>query len=132
MAYAAGAGVAIALQLICLDRAPSSSGLAPLIAAGGISTLLVLVAVLVTRTSTSGTQPGVRWSLVVGLLGSLANIAFLVAVRNGPLSIVAVITALYPVGTVVLARYVLAERFIWSQMAGLAVAAAALVVFTLS
>lgn len=131
LGYAGGAGVAIALQLICLDRAPGSSGLAPLVVAGGISTLLVLVAVFLTRTSTSGTRPAVRSSLVAGLLGSLANIAFLLAVRDGPLSIVAVITALYPVGTVVLARYVLAERLIWTQLAGLAVAAAALVVFTL-
>ncbi len=132
LAYAAGAGVAIALQLICLDRAPSSSGLAPLLAAGGISTLLVLVLLGLAGTRSSGTQPGVRWSLVAGLLGSLANIAFLVAVRNGPLSIVAVITALYPIGTVALARYVLAERFTSSQIAGLVAAAVALVLFTLN
>ena len=129
--YAVGAGVAISAQLVCLDRAPGSSGLAPLVAAGAVSTLLVAVLLLATRVGRAGTRAAFRWAGLAGVLGSLGNIAFLAAVRNGELAVVAVITALYPAGTVVLARTILKERFTRTQVLGLGVAAAALVAFTL-
>jgi drug/metabolite transporter (DMT)-like permease len=68
-----------------------------------------------------------RWALAIGsgALSALANLAFLLAVRSGDLSIVAVITALYPGVTVVLARVVLGERLRPVQVAGLATAALA-------
>jgi drug/metabolite transporter (DMT)-like permease len=46
-------------------------------------------------------------------------------VRDGDLAVIAVITALYPAGTVLLARVVLAERIGPAQVTGLALAAAA-------
>jgi drug/metabolite transporter (DMT)-like permease len=55
----------------------------------------------------------------------LANLAFLLAVSDGDLAVVAVVTALYPAGTVLLARVVLAERIGPSQLAGLGLAAVA-------
>ena len=60
-----------------------------------------------------------------GALSACANLAFLLAVRSGELAIVAVITALYPVVTVVLARVLLRERLHPAQIAGLAAAALA-------
>jgi drug/metabolite transporter (DMT)-like permease len=63
--------------------------------------------------------------VAAGALDSLANFAFLLAVRQGDLALVAVITALYPAGTVLLARALLAERIGRSQLAGLGLAAAA-------
>ncbi|MFI6990711.1 hypothetical protein [Nonomuraea wenchangensis] len=50
---------------------------------------------------------------------------FLLAARTGDLAIVAMITALYPAGTVLLARGVLHERIGRGQVAGLATAAVA-------
>jgi drug/metabolite transporter (DMT)-like permease len=67
----------------------------------------------------------VRASAAAGALDSLANLAFLLAVRDGDLAVVAVITALYPAGTVLLARVLLAERIGPSQLAGLGLAAVA-------
>ena len=64
-------------------------------------------------------------SAAAGALDSLANFAFLLAVRDGDLAIVAVITALYPAATVVLARAFLAERIGTIQLAGLGLAAVA-------
>jgi drug/metabolite transporter (DMT)-like permease len=46
-------------------------------------------------------------------------------VREGDLAVVAVITALYPAGTVLLARVLLAERIATTQLAGLGLAAVA-------
>jgi drug/metabolite transporter (DMT)-like permease len=60
-----------------------------------------------------------------GALDSLANLAFLLAVRDGDLAVVAVITALYPAGTVLLARAVLGERIGRTQLTGLGLAAMA-------
>ena len=60
-----------------------------------------------------------------GALDSLANFSFLLAVREGELAVVAVITALYPAATVVLARAFLSERIGPVQIAGLGLAAVA-------
>ena len=79
-----------------------------------------------------GTRPPC-WALAVGsgALSALANLAFLLAVRSGDLSIVAVITALYPGATVVLAWIVLGERLHRVQVAGLAAAGLAVCLLAL-
>ena len=96
LVLAIGAGAAIAAQLICLHQAPAGSGLAPLLAGSIVSSSVLLGAVVTLRRRIGTTPP--RWALAVGsgALSALANLAFLLAVRSGDLSIVAVITALYP------------------------------------
>ena len=128
--YAIGAGIAIAGQLLCLDAAPRSSGLAPLVAAGAVSTLVVLVAFAVTRPGGDRAQERLWLALLAGTLGGAANLALLAAVRRGELSVVAVVTSLYPASTVLLARTVLRERVAGSQAVGLGIAAVAVVAFS--
>jgi drug/metabolite transporter (DMT)-like permease len=125
LVLAVGAGAAIAAQLICLHQAPAESGLAPLLA-GSVVSSGVLLGSVVTLRRRIGTKPP-RWLLAAGsgALSALANLAFLLAVRSGDLSIVAVITALYPGVTVVLAWVVLGERLRPVQVTGLAAAALA-------
>ncbi|MFD8529601.1 EamA family transporter [Streptosporangium canum] len=65
-------------------------------------------------------------SAAAGALDSVANLLFLLAARSGDLSVVAVITALYPAGTVLLARSVLHERIGRGQLVGLGAAAGSL------
>lgn len=125
LVLAFGAGAAIAVQLVCLDRAPDDSGVAPLIVGRMVASAIVLGAALALRRRTGGSRPSVTGAAAAGALDSLANLAFLLAVRDGDLAIVAVITALYPAGTVLLARVVLAERLRRAQLAGLVLAAAA-------
>ncbi|MEU9132623.1 EamA family transporter [Kitasatospora sp. NPDC048540] len=122
---AVGAGTAIAVQLICLHQAPSDSGLAPLITGRAVSSAVTLVAGAAMWRRLGPERPGLWLSAGSGVLDSLANLAFLLAVRSGDLAVVAVITALYPASTVLLARTVLGERIHRSQLAGLAVAAVA-------
>jgi drug/metabolite transporter (DMT)-like permease len=120
-----GAGAAIAIQLVTLDQAPDDSGIAPLLVGRAVSSAVVLGAAFALRAHLGAAQPSLSASAGAGVLDSLANFAFLLAVREGDLAIVAVITALYPAATVVLARAFLAERIGPTQLAGLGLAAAA-------
>ncbi|MEV3948444.1 MULTISPECIES: EamA family transporter [Streptomyces] len=122
---ASGAGGAIALQLILLHQAPSDSGVAPLIAGRAVSSALTLTAAVLLRRRLGPERPAYAVSGAAGVLDSLANLLFLLAARSGDLAVVAVITALYPAGTVLLARGVLAERVHRGQIVGLGTAAVA-------
>ncbi len=55
----------------------------------------------------------------------LGNAAFLIATREGALAIAAVLTSLYPVGTILLAWVILKERIALSQTIGIVMAMAA-------
>ena len=65
-----------------------------------------------------------------GALDVAANVLYLLAVRRGLLSVVSVLTALYPVSTVVLARLVLRERFLQVQRIGMGLAVVAVVLLS--
>ena len=123
LALAFGAGAAIALQLVCLDQAPDDSGVAPLLVGRTVSSVVVLGTAFALRARLGAARPSLPASAAAGGLDSLANFAFLLAVRDGDLAVVAVITALYPAGTVLLARMLLAERIGHTQLAGLGLAA---------
>ena len=68
-----------------------------------------------------------RWALFAGPMDVVANALYRVAAAHGPLAIVAPIGALYPVSTVLLALAVDRERVAPAQIAGLGLAATALV-----
>ncbi|MGW0891705.1 EamA family transporter [Saccharopolyspora sp. NPDC002578] len=125
LVLACGAGAAIALQLIFLHRTPADSGVAPLIVGRAVSSAITLTAAAVLRRGLGPERPAHAMSAAAGALDSVANLLFLLAARSGDLAVVAVIVALYPVGTVLLARGVLAERIHRGRLLGLGVAAVA-------
>jgi drug/metabolite transporter (DMT)-like permease len=127
-----GAGAAIALQLVFLDRAPSDSGVAPLIVGRAVSSAVTLAAAALMYRRLGPDRPAYAVSAAAGVLDSVANLLFLLAARSGDLAVVAVITALYPAGTVLLARVVLAERVHRRGLVGLATAAVAVSLLALS
>jgi uncharacterized membrane protein len=120
-----GAGAAIALQLIFLHQAPADSGVAPLIIGRAVSSAITLAAVGLLRRKLGPEKPAYAMSAAAGVLDATANVLFLLAARSGDLAVVAVITALYPAGTVLLARGLLSERIHRGQLVGLGTAAAA-------
>ncbi|MFG2630315.1 EamA family transporter [Streptomyces sp. NPDC048473] len=122
---ALGAGAAIALQLVFLHQAPSDSGVAPLIVGRAVSSAVTLAAAGLMFRRLGSERPAYAVSAAAGVLDSVANLLFLTAARSGDLAVVAVITALYPAGTVLLARSVLAERIHRGQLVGLGTAAVA-------
>ncbi|MFB1048489.1 EamA family transporter [Streptomyces chrestomyceticus] len=127
-----GAGAVIALQLVFLHQAPSDSGVAPLIVGRTVSSAVTLTAAALMRRRLGPERPAYAMSAAAGVLDSLANLMFLLAVRSGDLTVVAVITALYPAGTVLLARGVLAERIHRGQLVGLGTAAVAVSLLALT
>ena len=60
--------------------------------------------------------------LATGLLDSSANLFFTLASREGSLSVVSVLTALYPLGTIILARVFLNEKIAKTQLIGIILA----------
>ncbi|MFD5726225.1 EamA family transporter [Streptomyces sp. NPDC058368] len=122
---ALGAGAAIALQLVFLHQAPSDSGVGPLIIGRAVSSTVILAAAAVMFGRLGPEKPAYGISAAAGVLDSVANLLFLLAARSGDLAVVAVITALYPAGTVLLARGVLSERISRGQLVGLGTAAVA-------
>jgi drug/metabolite transporter (DMT)-like permease len=120
-----GAGAAIALQLVFLHQAPSGSGIAPLIVGRSVSSAITLAAAGLLHRRLGPQRPAYAMSAGAGALDSVANLLFLLAARSGDLAVVAVLVALYPAATVLLARGVLAERIHRGQLVGLGAAAVA-------
>jgi drug/metabolite transporter (DMT)-like permease len=127
---ALAAGTAFGLFFTVVAHTDKASGLWPLAAARTVSVAigLVMLAVLARRGGAVALPRHVYgWVTVAGVGDFGANAIYLVAVREGLLSIVAPIAALYPVSTVLLALALDKERVRPIQVAGLGLAAAALV-----
>ena len=139
--YSLGAGLGFSGIFVFLDFAPAASGLGPLIVMRvvGIALLVFGLCVLWLRNKE---QPFLEKEifeakllgliLLAGLGDVLGNVFFLVATREGALAIAAVLTSLYPVGTILLARIVLKEKIAISQTVGIALGLGAVALLALS
>jgi drug/metabolite transporter (DMT)-like permease len=128
--YATVSGVLIGVFLILVDRAPDDSGLLPLVF-NRVTYLVVLWSIILVlfvigRIRHSPPGPSVKpalWLIIAaGMADSVANTLLLIGFRIGELSVVSVLTALYPAGTIALAAIVLKERIAPVQWVGLALA----------
>jgi drug/metabolite transporter (DMT)-like permease len=129
---ALAAGTAIAAQLVCFERAPEDSGVAPLVVGRTVASVLAIGVVVAWRARLGAERPSASLSAAAGLLDSAANLLFLLAVREGELAVVAVVAALYPAATLAMARVVLGERLTAAQAGGLGVAAGAVALLALA
>jgi drug/metabolite transporter (DMT)-like permease len=138
LAVIAGGGIGVVL--ICLDQAPADSGLAPVILLRATAAAILGAVTLFTfgaairrklRTSApiepnkeSGKVPIKFWYSVAatGLFDASANVFFILASRIGSLTVVSVLTALYPLGTIILARIFLKEKLARTQTVGVLLA----------
>lgn len=89
---------------------------------GGAGTRLLRASAAALR---GGWRGGFWLAVGCGLLDAVANIIVIVGLRVGELTIVSVLTALYPAGTILLAAVVLRERIARLQWVGLVLALAA-------
>ena len=131
--YSLGAGLGFAGIFIFLDATAKDSGLAPLVVMRtvGLALLLISLGYLAIKNKVSFIEKNafelktLALILVAGAGDVLGNVAFLIATREGALAIAAVLTSLYPVGTILLAWVILKERIALSQTVGIVMAIAA-------
>jgi drug/metabolite transporter (DMT)-like permease len=118
------AGLGFGLAFSALGQVSDGAGYWPLAGMELVSVVTMAVAALLLGGNPVPRQLGDLWGLLPGLLGTFALLCFVLANHHGLLSISAVITALYPAFTVLLAIGLLRERVHLSQAAGLALCAA--------
>ncbi|MCP3993147.1 MAG: DMT family transporter [Actinomycetia bacterium] len=125
------AGVGFGTMFILLDATDPGSAPWPIVGARivtglGLTAVLLVIWVWGRQETLFPTDPR-TWRLIAiaGLLDTMANVGFLYATGRGALAIVAVLTSLYPIATVVLARLLLDERMTRAQGFGFVGAIAA-------
>jgi drug/metabolite transporter (DMT)-like permease len=121
------AGLGFAVLFIALQRAGRGEGLWPTASSQIVAALPMLALHARALRPAPGGPPEDGWLRLgpwfAGVLVAVAAICFFLATQRGLLTVVAVLTSLYPAVTVALARWLLAERIGRWQGVGLALAA---------
>ncbi len=131
LALALISGLGIGVIYVALSRSSPGSGVAVLAPARVVSVALLVLWARSRRESFRVAPAALGVILGAGALDMSANVLYLIATRFGLLSLVAVITSLYPATTVFLARIFLHERLALLQWAGVACAITGVVLIAL-
>lgn len=113
------AGLGFGGFFVLIARPGEQTGLWPLVGARLASILMVAVFSLAAGRSMRVTRDSTALLVITGIFDMGANIAFVMASRIYLLSVVSVISSLYPAPTVILGRVVLGERLTPARVAGL-------------
>jgi len=124
-------GFFFGLYFLTLHRATLNAFFWPLAVARFAGFVILGIYALLTRQP--GLPPRNIWalSIVNGMLDIGGNAFYVLAAQTGRLDVAAVLSALYPASTVLLAWIFLKERITWLQMLGVLLAFIAIVLFTL-
>src|SRR5690606_6072370 len=137
LSCAVGAGLLFGAFLILIDLTPPDSGLIPLVFSRAANAcvmglaMLLMVALARNRRGPALRRPdavppgmrfladreglpswriGLKLAIACGVIDSLANTLQLLGLRLGELSVMSVLNAMYPAGTIILASLLLRER----------------------
>jgi drug/metabolite transporter (DMT)-like permease len=133
ISYGMGAGITFGLFFVFLRNAGQSGALWPIVASRLAGLVIIVAAVIVTKSKPVIAAGGTRLLLATygsGVLDASANVSYVIATRAGLFGLAVVLTSLYPGVTVLLARFVLRERLHRAQLAGLALAALGVILVT--
>lgn len=124
-------GLFFGLYFIAIHRATLNAFFWPLVSARGAGLIALSSFALLTRQPLM--PPRDLWGPVIlnGILDIGGNGFYVLAARTGRLDVAAVLGALYPASTVLLAWIFLKERISWIQAIGILLAFAAILLFTL-
>jgi drug/metabolite transporter (DMT)-like permease len=125
------AGLGFGAFFVLLDQTSDDAGMWPLVASRSTTFVLAVAIALVLRRSLAIRADARLATFCTGVLDMSANALFLVANREGLLSLVAVIVSLYPASTMALAQVFLGERLERHQVVGVGLAAVAVVLIAL-
>jgi drug/metabolite transporter (DMT)-like permease len=153
LVFASVSGIFIGLFLIVMDQVPVDAGVYPLVFNRFVNISIMFSVVggmalirwahkrgylgrdgnpradlVVGDAGALDYRTGIKFALAGGVLDSLGNALLLLGIQAGNLSVMSVLTAMYPAGTIILAAMVLREKITKLQLFGmvLALAAAAL------
>ena len=125
------AGAGFGTFFILFDLAPDDAATWPVVGARLITAVPLVPFILLRRASDLPAIKATAATIVAtGVFDTLANALFLVATTIGDLTIVAVLSSLYPVSTVVLASTVLKQKVSQLQLVGLVLALGATVLIS--
>jgi drug/metabolite transporter (DMT)-like permease len=120
-------GVAIGFFFLSLAQTGPAAGMWPILTARLVSVTLFGVIAIAGKHSVRMPPRVAALVIVAGAVDMLANALYLLAIWQGPLSIVVTLSSLYPASTVLLARLILGERLNSWQITGVGCALAAIV-----
>ncbi|HXM17392.1 MAG TPA: DMT family transporter [Candidatus Tumulicola sp.] len=116
-------GLAIGTFLILLAHVRHEAGLWALAAARCSSIVLLGTIAFATRRPIQPFSAPLRPIVLAGLIDATSTALYVISTRYGLLSVVAVLTSLYPASTVLMARFILKERMTPLALGGMALAA---------
>lgn len=119
---AVGAAIGFGTCFWAMAEGSQYSVLTTMLAMRIVTVTLGLIAVSLTIRTLSVDAQSWRLLAVVGVFDVMANVAFGIATTSGMLSLVGVLGSLYPVATVLLARFILKEKLLPIQYVGVAAA----------
>lgn len=135
---AVASGIGFGGYNVVMEATPPESQLAPLLVdlvAGVLLVGLILVVLRLVRGDSlwggstppprEARRPGLMFAVAAGVLMAVANTLLVWGLHQGELAIMGVLSALYPLGTVLLALTVLRERLTAVQVVGVVLALAA-------
>ncbi|MEV6910810.1 EamA family transporter [Amycolatopsis sp. NPDC051071] len=121
------ASCGFAVQYLALAQAAPEAGLWPVVASRFAATLTVLPMALTTGNGVRLSPRHTVYAVLIGSLAALSLLLYMLATQRGLTAIAVVLSSFYPVVPVVLGIVALRERPSRTQAAGLAGAAAAVV-----
>lgn len=124
------AGLGFGVLFALIGQIGDGAGMMPIALMQGVVGGAVALAAIALRQPWLPRGPGQLPVYAFGLLGMAASVLFLLATRQGLLTVVSVIASLYPASTVAMAAVFLGERIGRLQVVGLCFAAVAVVLIT--
>lgn len=155
--FAVVSGILIGLFLIILDQAPTNAGIYPLVF-NRVVNISIMFSVVFTMalirmahkrgylgrdgvpradlvvgdSGRTDVKNGIILALGCGVLDATGNALLLLGIQTGELSVMSVLTAMYPAGTIILAALVLREKITKLQLIGMVLALSAAALLALS
>ncbi|MCU0262434.1 MAG: DMT family transporter [Candidatus Nanopelagicales bacterium] len=127
---ASGSAVLLGTALVAIAEGSQTSVVMTMTMMRMTTVTLMAIAVVAMRRTVSVSRSEIPSFAAVGLMDVAANLAFGLASTLGMLSLVSVFGSLYPVATILLARFIDHERLRRIQQVGVALALAGVVVIT--
>jgi drug/metabolite transporter (DMT)-like permease len=124
------AGTGFGLLLILLNAGGRVAGVWWTLALARAASVAVCLLMLALARPPAAARRFLGLALAAGLLDAAGNLLFALAARQGRLDVAAVLSSLYPAATILLAALLLSERVSRIQLAGMALAVAAVVLIT--